>query len=173
MMTERNRKPRLIYNVALLAICIGSPVEVLPAHAAPAGRPSCGDYSILSEARVREILQRHCGTNRAEDHDALLASLHGIDPVTEAHAAAQRGDFRLAAIVGGGPYQIEKSRSWEVKGITCRSLEDGDVLIWLRVSDVYDNLKQPQFEYQMRSFAYAYNRALLEEYGFPTKRGCQ
>jgi hypothetical protein len=96
----------------------------------PATRHLNCDYSPLSQSSDRELFQQRCGTISATDHAALLAVLERIDPAAEARAAAQRGDFRLAAYVVGGPPPPGLQRYWKVGGIDCTSLDDGDVLIW-------------------------------------------
>lgn len=156
-------------TLLLAAVCIGC--ENARAANPRSERSNCGDYSILSKSDARTALEQHCGTINPADHAALVRAITQLSPPAEARAAAQRGDFRLAALVGGiAP--LPRVPVWVVRGVHCRALEDSDVVIWLRMNDVYHSLNQSTFEYHMRNFSIAYNRAILSEQGYPESRDC-
>jgi hypothetical protein len=135
-------------------------------------RRNCGDYSILSDTRDRAIFDRHCGTNREEDFEVLRDLVDRLDPKREAHAAASRGDFRLAAVTVGGPPEIGMTRLWAPAGLVCKNLKDADMVIFLRYSDVILGPVFGTVQNNMFAFARDYNKALLSKTGFPADREC-
>jgi hypothetical protein len=163
---------RCMYATLLLIILTIAGRNALAAANVLSERPNCGDYSILSSSDVRAMLEQHCGTVNPSDHTALIRAIAQLNPSAEAHAAAQRGDFRLAVLVGSIAPTSDRGHIWVVRGVDCRSLDDTDVVIWLRMNDVYHSLNQSTFEYQMRKFSIAYNQALLDEPGYPASREC-
>lgn len=134
-------------------------------------RRGCGDYSILLDSRDRAIFDRHCGTNEDKDFEILRDLVGRLDPKREAHAAASRGDFRLAALTGGGPPPPDRIKLWDLEGIHCKSIDDNDVFIWIRLTDA---LTGPisSFQGHMLMFAAAYNKALISEPSFPSRFAC-
>lgn len=142
-------------------------------QASAVARQSCGDYSILSNDSIRSILEQHCGTNLESDQTALLNAIKRLDPAKEARSAAERGDYRLAALIWAGPPPPNKKRLWYILGVECKELEDKDVVIWHFESDVMYSATQAQVDGFMNRFAAAYNAALLKERAFPAARSCE
>lgn len=149
----------------------GANAEV-PLASATSGRPNCGDYAILGESEERAIFERHCGTVEETDHLAMAAALGKLDPAARARASASRKDFRLAAVIPGGMPLPGRTRSWVIGGVACKNLDDSDVVIWSRNSDVYYNPTYADMLSGMSRFSTSYNAALLNEPGFPTNRDC-
>ena len=137
-----------------------------------ARRPNCGDFSILGPHPVRPLLEKHCGTIDEADQKAFLSALARLDPVAQARAAAQRADFRLAAVVGGGPLPPGPRRFWSVYGGQCETIEDRDVAIWFHGTDAFYSATHSQLNHGMVDFAEQYNATLMREPGFPAARGC-
>lgn len=159
--------------ISLASMAVGTAAVAAPGTASPtAGRPGCGDYSILANSAVRAVLEERCGTLDEADWKALLAALDRLDPEAQARSAASRRDYRLAAIMGGGPYPPGMRRFWSLRGIDCGAIEDADVVIWLRMTDAYRSATESQLASRMKQFAAAYNTALLAEPGFPAERTC-
>lgn len=138
-----------------------------------AGRPNCGDYSILETHPVRALLEKHCGMFDETNQKALLGALARLDPAAEARAAARRGDFRLAAVIWGGPPPPGPRRALWIQGGDCKAVEDHNAVIWLYATDVYRNATDSQVDGQMSSFAERYNAVLMREPGFPAALGCE
>ena len=136
-------------------------------------RQSCGDYSIVSNDSIRSIFEKHCGTNSEGDQTVLLDAIKRLDPAKEAHSAAERDDYRLAALIWSGPPPPNKKRLWYILGVKCKELDDADVVIWHRESDVMYSATQAQLDGFMNRFAADYNAALLKEREFPAARSCE
>jgi len=162
----------LVFNIILLTSSAGTAAS-LSSETLPTSRSSCGDYSILASSSDRAIFERHCGTNEESDYRELLTALDRLDPLGEAHAAAKRGDFRMAGVTSGGPPRRGKRHQWEILGVECTALDDTNVSIFVRISDSYTNSAHSKFDGRMAAFASAYNSALLRENRFPAKLGCK
>lgn len=172
MLNTWNRTLFLLLSLVLLNGCIGM-CTVPTSTTAPAARAGCNDYSILANSADRAKFEQHCGSNDETDRLALLAVLSRLNPVNEASAAARRGDFRLAAVIGGGLPAPGQHRFWTVDGVDCEILNDIDVAIWLGMSDAFYSATHGQLQGSMRRFATAYNVALVVQQGFPTTLGCK
>jgi hypothetical protein len=170
-----NTRSQMI-RLLLSLIVMNSGVEVAAENRATttmARRLGCHDYSILNNPSDKAKFEKHCGSNSEADRLALLTVLNRLNPVNEASAAAKRGDFRLAALIGGGVPAPGQHRFWSVEGIDCDILEDIDVAMWLGMSDVFENPTHGRLQGSMRRFAASYNAALLAQHGFPIERGCK
>ncbi len=132
---------------------------------------NCGDYSILENFDVRAIFEKHCGIYTDEGLELMRNLVNSLDPVREARAAAQKADFRLAAIVDGGPPRPDQTYQWSIEGVHCEKIGDKDVFIWVQLSDALTG-PLASFQGSMRRFAIAYNFALLAELNFPKDRAC-
>jgi hypothetical protein len=127
----------IFYIISLVSLIAGENTYASPGNtAAERDRRGCGDYTILSSPRDRALFDAHCGTNEEEDFKILRDLIDRLDPKREAHAAASRGDFRLAAITVGGPPPIGMKRLWAPEGVNCKNPKDADMVIFVRYSDV-------------------------------------
>jgi hypothetical protein len=172
MVNTGDKKIRHLLGAMLMSA--STAMATLPAAASETPvRARCDDYSILAHAADQAVFKRHCGFQGEADRQALLKVLDRLNPACEARAAAQRGDFRLAALIGGGIPAPGQRRFWSVEGVNCGNLDDADVAMWLGMSDVFDNATHGQLQGRLRTFAAAYNAALLEQQGFPLPRNCK
>jgi len=162
----------LVFNMILLTSSAGTAASLSP-ETLPTNRSSCGDYSILSSSSNRAIFEHYCGTNKESDYRELLTALDRLDPLGEAHAAATRGDFRMAGITSGGPPRPGTRHQWEILGVECTALDDTQVSIFVRISDSYASAAHAQFDSRMAAFTSAYNSALIRENRFPAQPGCK
>jgi hypothetical protein len=131
----------------------------------------CGDYTILQNPSDREVLEHHCGTANNEDFDAMRNLVTRLNPAEEARAAAQRGDFRLAATTGGGPPNPYHKHNWYLMGVECENIDDKDVVIWLRRSDALTETLD-RYQGSMDTFARRYNAEMISDKSFPKNMGC-
>jgi hypothetical protein len=174
MWLDRRMKRMLTIGASIMvAVYVGAPTRHAEAAEPTPRHLSCGDYSILSQPQERTMFQSHCGTHEETDLGELLKAIKRLNPATEAAEAARRGDYRLAAVIGGGPHPIGTRRFWIVEGAKCEHLEDSDVVVWLRMSDAFYSGLHAEFEGRMRKFARAYNMSLRGMQGFPINRRCK
>jgi len=162
-----------ILSIAMLLMSSSGGVMASPEGMPPIGvRPGCGDYRIVSNRSIRDQLEKHCGTSNENDHIELLAALKHLDPSKEALASAQRGDFRLAAIVRGGPPAPDNERNWIAAGVTCGSLEQMNVVVFVFATDALGSRSQAEVQRRMSRYVVAYNSELITQPGFPEQLHC-
>lgn len=171
---ENFRSKALCCLISSIFIIIGESAYASSEGATPPeDRRICGEYTALSNPRDRELFERHCGTYNDRAFQKMRALVNRLDAKREARAAAQRGDFRLAAIISGPPRQGQ-SKLWKPAGILCENVDDPDVFIWLHRSDaqIPGWTSQSGFQNDMIEFAEKYNVAMISEPSFPTNRAC-
>ncbi len=163
-------------SLAVLLGCMGG--DALSSNTEPPSKPAadCGDYRLAPGPAERGSIDLQCHGGRASDQRALLEAIDRLDPAAEARIAAQRQDFRLAAIVGDAAHargSYISGRFWTVEGVECKSLDNQDVIIWLPTSDAFVDAAQMRLQARMLELRRAYNLALVTEPGFPRARGCK
>ncbi len=140
-------------------------------HTLPGRR--CGDFTILSRSSDQKSLSENCTSHLEKDYATRTSVVRRLNPKVEAMASAMRGDFRLAALVGGGPYPNSPPTSiWDAYGVVCKSITDSDVVLWSSASDS-GPLPMVDYEGAMSVFAASYNRALIKLPKFPKDRSCE
>lgn len=133
---------------------------------------SCGDYSILNSPVDQNEMKKHCASKDEMDYAAWIAIIKRLDPANEARAAARRGDFRLAALIGGGVPAPGQYRFWEVEGADCKNIDETGIAFWIHMSDVFYSPIHGRLQSHMRKFAAEYNAALVIQQDFPKKMEC-
>ncbi len=173
-----NHRKRMLLTASLAVFLGGIGGRALSSNTEPPNKPSanCSDYRLMPSPAERGPIDLQCNAKHASEQQALWEAIDRLDPVAEARIAAQRYDFRLAAIVGEAVHargSYISSRFWTVEGVECKSLDNKDVVIWLPISDAFVDEAQIRLQARMLELRRAYNVALVTEAGFPRTRGCK
>ena len=136
-------------------------------------RYSCADYSILSNMRTADTLDRRCDRARAVFNDANRTLIDSLNPAAEASAAADRGDFRIAGIMVDfpPPPSDPPGKPWITPGARCASLNEANIAMFAQFTDgLTISLGRPQSA--VSRFVETYNRSIIGDPRFETRWRC-
>lgn len=129
----------------------------------------CGDHSIVSDALVKQVLDRHC--DKGANDVTTTEQVNSLDGRRQAELSMARGDYRIGAVWPNFPPPPGKS-PWETPGIICRALQRDNFTVF---SAGWDS-KSPQrsvLEFAIWRFLEVYNSHLISDRRFPKKTRCR